>query len=159
MHHVNDLDRLTHLWQYVLPLIFLLMRRALWIIKRAGSVTLHDEELEIISDSLSIVVDAVDDRVETLQGIYHPRLLDSMMIRMVDSHRFSNVQAPKSKRKGSAEEILLRTGLFSSGLWLNSVLIPPPLVQIQLRGAGFWAVLETQPGHGCISDCRQHNCR
>ena len=56
------------------------MRRALWIIKRAGSVTLHDEELEIISDSLSTVVDAVDNRVETLQGIYHPGLLDSMMI-------------------------------------------------------------------------------
>ncbi|KAI1783133.1 hypothetical protein LXA43DRAFT_1087143 [Ganoderma leucocontextum] len=56
--------------KYVLPLIFLLMRRALWIIKQAGSVTLHVRELEVISYSLSTLADAVYERVRTLQAMY-----------------------------------------------------------------------------------------
>ncbi|KAI1787462.1 hypothetical protein LXA43DRAFT_1029206 [Ganoderma leucocontextum] len=53
-----------------LPLIFLLMRRALWIVKQAGSVTLHVRELEVISYSLSTLADAVYERVRTLQAMY-----------------------------------------------------------------------------------------
>ncbi len=46
------------------------MRRALWIVKQADSVTLHDRELEVISDSLSTLADAVYDRIRTLQGVF-----------------------------------------------------------------------------------------
>ena len=45
------------------------MRRALWIVGQAGEVTLHERELEVISDSLSTLADAVYHRVRTLQGM------------------------------------------------------------------------------------------
>ena len=46
------------------------MRRALWIVGQASEVTLHERELEVISDSLSTLADAVYDRVRTLQGMF-----------------------------------------------------------------------------------------
>ncbi|KAM5536716.1 hypothetical protein V8D89_009643 [Ganoderma adspersum] len=56
--------------KYVLPLVFLLMRRALWIVQEAGFVALHDHELEVVSSSLSIVMDAVQIRVRTLRTMF-----------------------------------------------------------------------------------------
>ena len=67
----------------------------MWVIGEAGSVTLHDRELEVITYSLSILVEAVCDRVCTLQGMYgHPKVASSeRLIADTFLHRHSNVQA------------------------------------------------------------------
>ena len=51
-----------------MPLIFLLMRRALAVIEQGKVVVLGNNELRIITGSISVIYHAVVDRVLTLQG-------------------------------------------------------------------------------------------
>ena len=51
-----------------MPLIYLLLRRSLHIVRQAHTVTLHEAELSVIQYSLSALTDAIWDRVQTLQG-------------------------------------------------------------------------------------------
>ena len=105
------------LQQYVLPLVFLLMRRALWIVGQASEVTLHERELEVISDSLSTLADAVYDRVRTLQGMLAFYSFGTLLIPTrafcLRSRPSSYVQAAKSERKRSTEQVLLWIGSYS----------------------------------------------
>ena len=86
----------------------------MWIIGEAGSVTLHVRELEVITYSLSTLVEAVRDRVRTLQGMYgHPKVASyERLIADMFLHHQSNVQAAEPERKGSTQQVLLWTGLF-----------------------------------------------
>lgn len=58
--------------QYILPLMCLLLRRAVYIIKLAQTTILHDLELEIIEGSIDTAHSAVLSRIATLKGA-HPR--------------------------------------------------------------------------------------
>ncbi|KAH9847166.1 hypothetical protein C2E23DRAFT_742357 [Lenzites betulinus] len=55
---------------YVLPLVFLLLRRTLYIVQQGSKVMLHSEELSIIRGSLQVIWAAIGDRVGTLRAMF-----------------------------------------------------------------------------------------
>ncbi|KAI0355808.1 hypothetical protein OH77DRAFT_1539828 [Trametes cingulata] len=55
---------------YALPLVYLLLRRSLSIIRQGASVVLHQYELATIRASLDVLWDAIDDRVITLRAMF-----------------------------------------------------------------------------------------
>lgn len=63
--------------QYLMPIVYLLLERALEVIKLAGEgeVILHWGELLIGAESLSYTFDAVDDRLDSLRGQLTQRFL------------------------------------------------------------------------------------
>ncbi|RPD68335.1 hypothetical protein L226DRAFT_346944 [Lentinus tigrinus ALCF2SS1-7] len=62
--------------KYVMPLVFILLRRSLYIVQQAHTVTLHMGELAVIQYSLSTLTDAIWDRVRTLQAVHKLQNLD-----------------------------------------------------------------------------------
>ena len=52
----------------MMPMIFLILRRALYVVRQASSVTLADSELDILLVSLYHLFNAVLDRIHILQG-------------------------------------------------------------------------------------------
>ncbi|RPD69596.1 hypothetical protein L226DRAFT_575426 [Lentinus tigrinus ALCF2SS1-7] len=62
--------------KYIMPLIFLLLKRSLCIIQQARTVILNREELAVIRYSLSTLTDAIWDRVQTLQAVHKLQNLD-----------------------------------------------------------------------------------
>ncbi|KAI0699900.1 hypothetical protein C8T65DRAFT_296564 [Cerioporus squamosus] len=63
--------------KYVMPLIFLLLRRSLYIVQQAHDVTLNLGELTVIQYSLYVLIGAIDDRVKTLQAVHKLQNLDN----------------------------------------------------------------------------------
>ncbi|RPD69592.1 hypothetical protein L226DRAFT_268418 [Lentinus tigrinus ALCF2SS1-7] len=59
-----------------MPLIFILLRRSLYIVQQAHTVTLHMGELAVIQYSLMILTDAIWDRVQTLKAVHKLQNLD-----------------------------------------------------------------------------------
>ncbi len=54
-------------FQYALPVIYLLLKRALWVMKQANSVVLHPKELNVIRDSLDTIWDPITVRSTKLR--------------------------------------------------------------------------------------------
>lgn len=54
-------------FQYVLPVIYLLLERALWVLNQAHSVVLHPQELNVIRDSLDTLWEPITDRSAKLR--------------------------------------------------------------------------------------------
>ena len=54
-------------FQYALPVIYLLLQRALWVMKEAQSVVLHPRELNVIRNSLRTVWDPINVRTTKLK--------------------------------------------------------------------------------------------
>ncbi|KAI0699891.1 hypothetical protein C8T65DRAFT_296383 [Cerioporus squamosus] len=63
--------------KYIMPLIVLLFRRSLHVIQQAHSVTLNLGELRGIQRSLSVLIEAIRDRVRTLKAVHILQNLDS----------------------------------------------------------------------------------
>jgi hypothetical protein len=56
-----------HFLQFVLPLAHLLMRRAIQIFRSAKLTAIHDDELDVIANSIYVVRSAVRDRLQVLK--------------------------------------------------------------------------------------------
>jgi hypothetical protein len=60
--------RLTDLFKYIFPLIFLLLRSHSWIIKIGSKVVFHKDEFNKAVQSFTQVFNAVQERINTLSG-------------------------------------------------------------------------------------------
>jgi hypothetical protein len=69
------LIRVTVLAQFLLPLLYLVIRRHLQIMKLASTVTLVGRELESATQTIANILEAVDLRVEELAGALPSSLL------------------------------------------------------------------------------------
>lgn len=86
-----------------MPLILLLLKRSLYIVQQAESVTLNLGELAVIQYSLYTLTDAIEDRVKTLTGQYLRKrvshrtpLMDSPCLAV---HRLQNLDHKEQMKK------------------------------------------------------------
>ncbi|KAI0779272.1 hypothetical protein C8Q74DRAFT_1367187 [Fomes fomentarius] len=82
-YYIDDTNTLTLVVgagrpeKFLLPLIFLLLRRTFSIVAQAGdSTTLHPKELHIVRHSIDTLRRVVSDRIRTLQAVYKLRNLN-----------------------------------------------------------------------------------
>ncbi|KAI0646024.1 hypothetical protein C8Q79DRAFT_730049 [Trametes meyenii] len=56
--------------KYVLPMVLLLLRRSLFVIRQASTIVLHPKELYILQSSIQALWGAVADRIGTLRAMF-----------------------------------------------------------------------------------------
>ncbi|KAL1941924.1 hypothetical protein VTO73DRAFT_6454 [Trametes versicolor] len=82
---------------YVLPIVFFLLRRSLFIIRQASDVALHQDELGTIVQSLRTIATTVRERISTLQVMFRfKNLSDSEQLDGFSFGLYARLQIPTS---------------------------------------------------------------
>jgi hypothetical protein len=94
------LTRVTVLTQFLLPLLYLVIRRHLQIMKLASTVTLVERELESATQTIENIFEGVSLRVEQLAGAFLSNDLMSFLLPPSQNHSVSRVTIQRRDSRG-----------------------------------------------------------